>query len=964
MSVRRWALIFALTLGVMADTIVKNGFFNERPTDSEAMPPFWTMEKPAVGGWAFEDADGSDDATSIRFMSTKDAGPLTQKIALEPNTDFTLLFWYKSEGAKPRIAVKDSAGKNLLAFSPLAPKTAWQSAMLPFKSGAGEEHVLSLSGDGDGRVFFDSFEILPREEAAKRPQRISTPHNRNMALNKPYTLTTDPDYPLCKDPDDAVQLTDGVRTEGYFWTQKTTVGWYCNLPPIVIVDLGRTEPISGAAWSCAAGTAGVQWPNSILVFASEDKENWQLLGDLTYYGTRGKKAPDNATYSTFTYETEEFRAKGRYVAFLVKGVSGIFCDEVEVYGGDEAWLNLPGHYTISAKDGDFTDVLEKTHAASLIWKRLSLDMDSIMEGMKDSLASLSEADRGRLSAQAGECTQGLQAFHIAEDVATTSSELPLANYPLSAKILALNAFAQRAKGYAKPFAWKSNRWENVTLIGNAPEYKKKVSLAVTMMRGEVRSDAFSIANPTDQPQEFAIDVSAFSRSLGIKVLQAVVTDTIESETLSSALRELEMVGGKAKVTVPAGCNVQIWIMCHKPSAKAGTYSAKVKVKGLKNPNIVMNVEIVDIDFPKDPQLNVGGWEYAGTYNDMNRIANIEMLREIGVNSTWAKTDVMPMNPNFDAEGRLVNAAELDFSRFDAWTEDWPAAHFYCIANFMSKTEFFDEPIRNPRCANMLIDYFKALEDHMSDLKLKPEQLVFLFMDEPNTLEVDQIVVDFFKAVRKGNLKMQFFQDPIWPYPEQGMPEAFSLTDILCPNTPMMIGYGQSFKDFYNRQREDGRKLWLYSCSGPSKQLDPLHYWRGQAWQCHQIKANGSFFWAFGDTAGVGDSWDIYVRNNTEFSPYFVSRDGPPTDSKQAEGIRESIADFEYVKMLEAEIARVKTANPNHPALAAAEKALAEAPAEVVAAISQSTLFWNTGKDYDLLDRNAVRLLKALAALKK
>ncbi len=131
-----------------------------------------------------------------------------------------------------------------------------------------------------------------------------------------------------------------------------------------------------------------------------------------------------------------------------------------------------------------------------------------------------------------------------------------------------------------------------------------------------------------------------------------------------------------------------------------------------------------------------------------------------------------------------------------------------------------------------------------------------------------------------------------------------------------------------------------------------------------MKAVGSFFWAFGDTAGSGDSWNIYVQNGTEFSPYFVSREGAPTDSKQGEAIRESVADFEYMKMLEAEIARVKAANPNHPALAAAEKALAEAPAEVVSAISPATFHWSAEKDYDLLDRNAVRLLKALSALRK
>ena len=635
---------------------------------------------------------------------------------------------------------------------------------------------------------------------------------------------------------------------------------------------------------------------------------------------------------------------------------------MEVYRGEEEFLKLPNNYNVSAKNGDFNAFLAKSYGTAMIWKRLSMDLDAVMDGMKDSLDSFAEKEK--VLALANECEDGIRTLSITEAVATKSSELPLDNYPLSAKILSLNAYAQRIKGYKTPFAWKSNRWENVSIVGNAPEYKRKVNLSVTMMRGEVRSDAFSIANPTDKPQEFAIDVSAFNRSLGVRVLQAVVTGTLEGGTISSALRNLPMDGGMAKVTVPAGCNAQIWIMCYKPTAKAGKYSAKVKVKGLKNPNIAMTVEIVDIDFPKDPQLSVGGWEYAGTYNAKNRIANIEMMREIGVNSTWTRTDSIPMNPKFDADGHLVNAAELDFSKFDAWIKDWPSAHYYCIAHCIDRSQFFGEKANTPRYENMVADYYKALESRMSYLNLKPEQLVYLYLDEPYSQALDKIIADFLKTVRKANLKMQFFQDPIWANPEDGLPEAFSLTDILCPNTPMMTSYGQNFKEFYNRQREGGRTLWLYSCLGPAKQLDPLHYWRGQAWQCQQMKAVGSFFWAFGDTAGVGDSWDIFVRKGTEYSPYFVSRDGAPTDSKQGEAIRESIADYEYMKMLEAEIARVKAANPKHPALKEAEKALAEAPAEVVAAITPGSFQWSAEKDYGLFDRNAVRLLKALEALRK
>jgi hypothetical protein len=49
--------------------------------------------------------------------------------------------------------------------------------------------------------------------------------SRNIALHCPYTLQPAPNYRYCTDPDDRIQLTDGNYTQGYFWTQKSTVGW-------------------------------------------------------------------------------------------------------------------------------------------------------------------------------------------------------------------------------------------------------------------------------------------------------------------------------------------------------------------------------------------------------------------------------------------------------------------------------------------------------------------------------------------------------------------------------------------------------------------------------------------------------------------------------------------------------------------------------------------------------------------
>lgn len=102
----------------------------------------------------------------------------------------------------------------------------------------------------------------------------------NLAHAKPYTLHPRPNYSHCTDPGDKTQLTDGQVTSGYFWTQKTTVGWNRARPVEITIDLEQDSPIRGLSFQTAAGVAGVGWPISIQVLVSIDGYAYHALGDL------------------------------------------------------------------------------------------------------------------------------------------------------------------------------------------------------------------------------------------------------------------------------------------------------------------------------------------------------------------------------------------------------------------------------------------------------------------------------------------------------------------------------------------------------------------------------------------------------------------------------------------------------------------------------------------------------------
>lgn len=312
---------------------------------------------------------------------------------------------------------------------------------------------------------------------------------------------------------------------------------------------------------------------------------------------------------------------------------------------------------------------------------------------------------------------------------------------------------------------------------------------------------------------------------------------------------------------------------------------------------------------------------------------------------------------FDPEGQLLNADALDFAIWDAWVKRWQGARNYCVF-FSVGSSFQGEIMGTARFDTKVGTWLTAWVRHMEKQGLKPSQLVILLVDEPHERSQDEVLVVWAKAVRAANLGVVLFIDPTYPDPSQGDPAMFAAHDVLCPNTPMMVSQGEPFRTFYQRQREAGKTLWLYSCSGPAKLLDPITYHRAQAWIAFQIGAKGSFYWALGCGGGIGDSWRAYEQAYSEYSPYFVA----PTsvmEGKHSEAVREGVQDYEYLCMLHEEADKVRASGTNGEWLQGADRLLDQGVAEAVATASPSNMFWQVGKNRSVMDDVRVRVLDAL-----
>ena len=129
---------------------------------------------------------------------------------------------------------------------------------------------------------------------------------------------------------------------------------------------------------------------------------------------------------------------------------------------------------------------------------------------------------------------------------------------------------------------------------------------------------------------------------------------------------------------------------------------------------------------------------------------------------------------------------------------------------------------------------------------------------------------------------------------------------------------------------------------------------------------GSFYWAMGSGGSPIGSWNAYCQG-TDYSPYFVSDKGPFMESKQYEGIREGVQDYEYLCMLRDRIAELKKAGQD---VTAAEKFLAAAPARGIVENKPAdapwarpfSIKWNDNKDRSVVDKVRIEVLQLLNTL--
>ena len=960
-------LVAALTMAPMSRLLADGPFVLDSGFADAGTPVRWSV--PADTPWHRTDADGHSGNDSLKYTaaSTGAIPPVTQVISLPANADLVLAVAMKIDGAvRPvaRLRVAGPDGAELVRIVGEGPPGLWRRYFAEFSTGPGGKAVVELWADiahlqspdrsaPAGTICLDDIQVISQQEAeALRAERPAAVIYENLARGMAYTLHPTPGYPHCTDPDDGTQLTDGQYTVGYFWTQKSTVGWVRQKDLVITVDLGDHHPIRGLSFSTAAGVAGVNWPSAIEVLVSVDGRAYHSVGDLVAPSAETSEPPAYGDYALHRFRTAGLRVHGRYVKLLVSPVGNCtFVDEIEVYRGDEAWKQtaLPGaatSYPPEYFDDDPFMVGVK--------RRVGRDLETVRSALEDD--GLPAALRPRLDGEIEELAGAIRELP-ATDAESFRGVVPFNS--MHERVYGLLGAARAAGGHPPVVAWSANPWDFLTPT-DLPASPPPPTVSVAAMKGETRADALNLTNCTAQSLRARLTFEGLPGAPTpeyVDVAEVAWTDTPEAILVAAALPEVTAREGSYEVSLPAGMTRQVWLSITPRGLAPGTHHGHVVISGVAPQplRVPIALRVFDLDFPQQPRLHVGGWDYTnsgGLYGvtRQNRSALIAHLQSRYVDSPWATRDAMPYG-EFDATGQLIQ--EPSTANFDAWVQRWPKArryHVFCRVDDNFAGTKIGDPLFGPK-VGAWISFWVA---HLETLGISADRLFLLLRDESQTVEDDNIIIAWSRAIKAAEPRVAIWDDGTREL-ERNTPELLSAVDFLCPHRPSLMADPDAERlDFYRSQSEAGKGLCLYSCWGPTRTLDPYAYYRLQAWSVFDLGGEGSFFWAFGSTGG-GHSWNAYVPQDTAYTPLFLGHDFA-TPGKHMEAIRESVGDFEYLAMLRDAVAGLEQRQPDHRLLRQAEALLAGAADRVLTApgcpISEyhvSEMRWRAPRDREQAD---------------
>lgn len=726
--------------------------------------------------------------------------------------------------------------------------------------------------------------------------RISNAATSNIALHKPYTFSLAPNNSACTDAGDATQLTDGIRVDkGVFWEQKESVGWnYIHGPISITIDLGQDQPIDGLSFRTAA-TGAYGFPTSLAIAVSMDGRTFHMVGDLVRLEESWLVKDGN--YAVHDYRTTKLRTHGRYVR--VTGVSSsltLFCDEIEVYRGDDAWLEQPVTGEVLT-DEQLADPLRLTRLG--VFRRICSDWVQVRAAVEKEAPT---SAKPRLLAELDALKPEIETEQYPDSLEGFKAILPVG--PLDAKILAIHGKLLAAGGAQPLTLWHTPPYE---LLEGPQSPKPGMSdLDVRMMGNEHRAETFNLTNASGEPRTVKFTISGLPADAGLNVYEVEMVDNRLGWPTASALVQLKPEGEHFVTVVPAGMTRQIWLSFDSSNAPAGNHLGRISLSSDSfNRTIPLRLYVAPVRMADHMALNSGMWDYIYPkyygVSSGNQDAAARDMSDHLINTVWstANSAPFPRGTDFDTQGNLTG--RIDYSQWDDFVNFWRARNrnitHFCLSVGLNSGEVGGFKPNTPQFERAVGQWAADWAAHNRRIGLKPKQAMIVFIDEPNQSSF-RILENLSKAFKSLTQDVGIITNPLIHTLEeaQAARPMFELADLIVPTLGVYGANPPEVKAVYQQLRRQGKELGFYMCTTPVLHFDASYY-RLQPWRAFAAGATFSGFWAYGDNGRLADSWNPYTAiGASNYTPVFLSPTGV-SGSKHWEALREGIEDYQYLYML-------------------------------------------------------------------
>ncbi len=964
---RLTAAIGVITLALVcisafaAENLLENPGF-AASADADGVAANWRTADGS--GWErVADAGPEDDPALV--WSEGSGEPVEQTVQfVTPGATHRISATVHSDGTlRPMLRVIEVLTNETLATITAEAEAGWQDLEAEFSPPSADlriqiyPHPAAAEGlpcpAGEARVA----QVSLKQTGAPPAMEMPDP-GENIALGRPYTMNPDPRYSYSRDEGDATQLTDGEFSQGYFWTQKSTVGWGGRSAKIITIDLGEDQPIRAISFRTAAGAADVQWPKSIRIYASIDGQIWHEIGDLMHMHTERESLPAEGVYAVRRIWADDIDIHGSQIKLVVQPTETYtFCDEIEIFRGEDALLaqQLPGEGV-----QDVAELIEQRRITGLIQEQFQRDLDPIGEDIR----ALPQAQRQPFEVRAQMLAERIKQMEPI-DMEGFIAILPMTE--LEGDIFRLQADVWRAQGRDTVRLWDIHRWDPLA-PSQEPEGADEASVDVAMMRNEYRADVFNITNASERDMRLRLTVTGLPGApnpdwLTVHEVQHVGTRWFTS--VAAALPVADKSGDAWLIDVPSGMTRQVWVAMNRPQMDAGTYEGAIEVRstGGFSDDVPVRLNLYPMTFPDDTTIHCGGWTYSNTekmygLTPENHAALVEHLKEHYVNAPWATGGVLG-GGEFDDEGNVVE--EPDTTALDDFIALWPNAKMYLVFMHVSDS-FRGAQTGTELFANRVGAWAKFWTDHMESLGLSGDQLGVLLVDEPHSQAQYETITAWAKAIKAAAPEMVIWEDPQPQSPDQWVEDMFEVADVICPLRSQYLSRPDWYREMLAEHQAAGTDLWVYSANGPARTFDPYAYYLMQAWHALEIGGEGTNFWAFGDNGRVS-CWNEYpAEGNGPYCPVYLD-DTSVTAAKYMEAIREGIEDYEYFVMLRERVEELEAEGASAEDLAEAKKLLETGPSRVATVEEYDEFRWDVEKDRTIHDQVRTEVLEALAELR-